>query len=224
MRLEQMIPKRRSAGVGTLLAATGLLLVLGYQPVLRAIGDFLVVQDELRPADIIHVISGPDYRTDYGIHLYREGYGSTLFFTGGWCPLIQGNHAERGMALAIRQGVPKQAIAIDGAEVHSTYEEIVRLQQYIESSPEPIRSILVVSDPYHMRRARWAYRHVLGESVRVQMAPIPFELSPYEHRWWMHKESTRYVEDEYLKMVYYVARYQLSRGRVQDWLATYDRD
>ena len=224
MQPEQRIPKNRLLALGAAVALTGIGLWFAYQPILLAIGDFLVVQDDLRPADLIHVVSGPDYRTDYGIQLYREGYGSTLFFTGGWCPLIQGNHAQRGETIAVSDGVPAQAIAIDGAEVHSTYEEIVRLKEYIEASPAPVRSILVVSDPYHMRRSRWAYRHVLGDTIQVRMAPIPFDLTPYERQWWKHEESAQYVEDEYVKMVYYVARYQLSRGRLQDWLATYDRD
>ena len=224
MQPEQRIPKNRILALGAAVALTGIGLWFAYQPILLAIGNFLIVQDDLRPADLIHVIGGPDYRTDYGIQLYREGYGSTLFFTGGWCPLIQGNHAQRGEAIAVRDGVPAQAIAIDGAEVHSTYEEIVRLKEYIEASPVPIRSILVVSDPYHMRRSCWAYRRVLGDTIQVRMAPIPFGLTPYERQWWKHRESAQYVEDEYVKMVYYVARYQLSRGRLQEWLATYDRD
>ena len=40
----------------------GMALFLARKPILQIIGDFLVVQDELRPADVIHVISGPDYR------------------------------------------------------------------------------------------------------------------------------------------------------------------
>ena len=50
---------------------------------LLLIGDFLIVQDSLQPATVIHVIAGEDYRTDYAIQLYKEGYGKTLFFTGG---------------------------------------------------------------------------------------------------------------------------------------------
>jgi len=37
------------------------------------IGDFLVVEDDLRPADVIHIIAGDDYRTDYAIQLYQQG-------------------------------------------------------------------------------------------------------------------------------------------------------
>jgi hypothetical protein len=41
------------------------------EPVLLAIGDYLIVRDELRPADVIHVLTGRDYRTDYSIQVYQ---------------------------------------------------------------------------------------------------------------------------------------------------------
>lgn len=207
-----------------LLVGTILFEALAREPILLAIGDHLVVQDELYSADVIHVISGLDHRTDYAIQLYKQGYGKKIFFTGGWCPLIQGNHAARGFTRAVEQGVSTQAIAIDGSRVTSTYTEVVKLKEFIDQSQVPIHSVIVVSAPHHMRRARWAYRHVLGEHVSLQMAPLPFELSPYQHRWWTDKGSRRMVWNEYLKFVYYYARYRLSWGPVRDWLASFDRD
>ena len=61
----------------------GATLFLTHERIFLAVGDFLVVRDKLEPADIIHVIAGEDYRTDYAIHLYQQGYGRLLFFTGG---------------------------------------------------------------------------------------------------------------------------------------------
>ena len=64
------------------LVLVGSIFCLAWKPVLLAIGDVLVVQDDLCPADVVHVISGPNYRVDYGIYLYQRGYGKQLFFTG----------------------------------------------------------------------------------------------------------------------------------------------
>ncbi len=106
--------RKRLMGAAALALTGALLLKAPPQPALMAIGDFLVIRDVLAPGEVIHVISGPDHRADYGIRLYQEGYGSRIFFTGGWCPVIQGNHAERGLARAASQGVPQQAIIADG--------------------------------------------------------------------------------------------------------------
>jgi uncharacterized SAM-binding protein YcdF (DUF218 family) len=156
--------------------------------------------------------------------LFQQGYARQIIFTGGWCPCTQTNSAQYGQERALQQRVPSQAIAIDGSEVTSTYSEVVRLKELIARSQSSIRSVIVVSDPYHMRRARWTCRRVLGNQILLQMAPVPFEQSSHQHHWWTDAESRNMVRDEYLKTVYYYARYQLSWGPVRDWLASLDRE
>ncbi len=205
-------------------ALLGATLFLAHEPILLAIGDYLVVQDALQPADLIHVIAGHDSRTDHAIRLYQEGYGKRLFFTGGWCSEIQGDHGERGRARALERGVPEEAIVADSTPVTSTYAEVLRLQACIAASPEPVRSVIVVSDPFHMRRVQWTCRRVLGPELHVQMAPVPFELTLYQRRWWADPASRRYVWHEYEKLAYYYARYGLGWRPLSDWLASLDRE
>jgi uncharacterized SAM-binding protein YcdF (DUF218 family) len=201
-----------------------LLMVLFHENLLLAVGDFLIVEDKLHPADVIHVIAGDDYRSDHAIALYKQGYAKVIFFTGGWCKNHGYNHGEHGELIALAQGVPPEAIAYHDSSVKSTYDEALRLKAWIDQSPVPIQTVIVVSDPYHMRRSQWTYRWVLGKEVQVLMAPVPFEQTPYQRRWWEDEQSKRYVKDEYLKFFYYIARYQLSRGRLQEWLAKLDTE
>jgi uncharacterized SAM-binding protein YcdF (DUF218 family) len=197
-------------------------LVLVRAQWLPSIGDFLIIQDQLHPADLIHVIAGEDYRTDYAIQLYKEGLGKTFFFTGGWCEIHQYYHGEHAHELSLEQGVPAEAIAFDDSKVTSTYMEAQRLKAWIEQSSSPIRSIIIVSDPFHMRRVWWTYRKVLGDRIEIQMAPVPFDLTPYQRTWWKDRESRNYVRDEYSKFIYYLFRYQYSWGFLKDWLVSLD--
>jgi uncharacterized SAM-binding protein YcdF (DUF218 family) len=202
----------------------GITTFIYHEPIFLIPGDFLIIQDELQPADLIHVIAGSDHRTDYAIQLYKLGYAKSIFFTGGWCTIHGYYHGEHAKRRALKQGVPLDAIAADDTHVTSTYSEILRLEEFIKKSRLTIHSLIVVSDPYHMRRAQWAYRQVFGKEITLQMAPVPFALSPYQHRWWADQESRKMVEEEYLKFGYYIARYQLSRGFVKKWLASLDMD
>lgn len=225
MTTSKRTTRRRRLGLFTAaLALSSAVAFVLWEPAMQAAGDWLVVQDPLQPADVIHVISGPDYRADYAIQLYLAGYGKQLFFTGGWCPEIQGIHAERGKERALAQGVPLAAIAADGTEVNSTYSEAVRLKAFIDQSEQPIRSVIIVSDPHHMRRSRWAYQRVLGDDVQLLMEPVPFADSPYQRAWWQDAVSERMVKDEYTKFAYYLLRYQFTWGVVQEWLASLDQD
>jgi len=214
--------RRAAAAIAILL---GVALGGAHEWVLLAVGDALVIRDELVPADVIHVISGPDHRTDHAIQLYQQGYGRRMFFTGGWCPEIEGNHAERGRDRAVEQGVPEQAVAIDGSWVTSTYSEALRLKAFLDGAEQPgIRSVIVVSDAHHLRRARWAYRQVLGAEIELQMAAVPFEQSPFRRRWWTDAASRQFVWGEYRKIVYYHLRYRYSRGLFREWLASLDTE
>jgi uncharacterized SAM-binding protein YcdF (DUF218 family) len=202
----------------------GSLLYMIREPVLLAIGNFLIVQDPLQPADVIHVISGLDHRTNYAIQLYEGGYGEYLFFTGGWCPEIQGVHAERSTQLSLEQGVPVSVIRSDSYPVTSTYQEAERLKLWIDQSQTAIQSVIIVSDPHHMRRARWAYRRVLGKNVKLIMAPVPFDQTSFRQQWWTDKASRSMVREEYLKTIYYYARYKFSWGPLRKWLASLDTE
>lgn len=199
-------------------------LFLAHRSILLTVGDFLIIQDTLRPADVIHVIAGPDEQTDYAIHLYQLGYAKKIFFTGGWCRFHNYFHGQHGKERALARGIPSKAIAMDESLVTSTYSEVVELKEFMDRSEEPIRSVIAIGDPFHMRRARWTYRQALDDTVEVYMAPVPFELSQFEHRWWMDRGSRRMVEAEYIKLMYYYARYRFSWGPFKEWLASFDRD
>jgi uncharacterized SAM-binding protein YcdF (DUF218 family) len=184
----------------------GAAALLNREKILLAVGNYLVIQDRLVPADVIHVIAGDDYRTEYAIHLYKQGYAKYIFFTGGWCEK-HGWHGEHGQQLAMQGGVPPEAIVLDDTNVTSTYDEVMLLKAWMDQSSQPIQSVMVVSDPFHMRRARWTYRHVLGKKIDILMAPVPFDQTPYQKYWWEDLGSQKYVKDEYIKSVYYILRY-----------------
>jgi uncharacterized SAM-binding protein YcdF (DUF218 family) len=218
------VRRKRIAPIPVAVVLLGATLFLTRELILAAVGDFLVVQDKLQAADIIHVIAGHDDRTDHAILLYKQGYGRQIFFTGGWCPDIREYHGKHGRERALQLGIPLEAIATDDSSVTSTYSEVVRLKEFIAKSQIPIHSVIVVSDPFHMRRARWTYRLLLDGKVRIQMAPVPFDSTPYQRRWWTDESSRSYVENEYLKTVYYYARYKFAAGPINGWLARFDRD
>jgi uncharacterized SAM-binding protein YcdF (DUF218 family) len=207
-----------------LIVLAGIVLFVFHGRWLLFISDFLVTKDNLHSADVIHVIAGEDYRTDYAIQLYKQGYGRFLFFTGGWCQTHLYYHGEHAKVRALAHGIPIEAIAFDDSSVTSTYLEIEKLKEWIAHSPTHISSVIVVSDPFHMRRARWTFKRVLDDDIEVQMAPVPFEWTPYQRHWWTDQKSRKYVCYEYKKFVYYILRYQISSGKLQEWLASMDRE
>lgn len=170
-----------------------------HEPLLLALGEFLVVrEDQLQPADIIHVLGGRIDRVDYAVELYHQGYARRLFLTG-W---DRNRYQER----AVAGGVRPEDVTLGLSRSASTYAEAVELEQLLERDTA-IESVIVVSSPYHMRRAQWSFNQVLGERARLQFWPEPFERSSSSRRWWTDAESRRWVLIEYLKILSYYVWY-----------------
>lgn len=224
MQARKKMRSRKFNVITVFLVIIGLASFVTYERILIAIGDFLIIQDQLQPADVIHVIAGDNHRTDYAIILYKKGYSKKIFFSGGLCKFHNVYHGQQGKMRSLKMGLPIEAIAIDESKVTSTYSEALRLKEFIKGSKETIRSVIVVSDIYHMYRSHWTYRKVLDSQIKIQMAPVPFDQSPFQARWWTDKRSRKMVKNEYLKLGYYFARYHLSRGRLKDWLASLDKE
>ena len=220
--LPQKIPSNKKIFV--VLLGLALILIFSHKKWLLFIGDFLIVQDSLRALECnsCDCWRGLSNRLCHSVD--KKGYGKTLFFTGGWCKKHQYKHGEHAEQRSLVQGVPQNEIAFNKSTVTSTFMEAELLKEWIEQQPYPVRSIIVVSDPFHMRRARWTYRKVFGNQVQIEMAPVPFDLTPYQRAWWKDRGSRRYVWDEYQKYVYYLFRYQFSSGKFQEWLASLDQE
>jgi uncharacterized SAM-binding protein YcdF (DUF218 family) len=183
-------------GGTTVLLLTSLFLV--HQPVLLGIGSFLVVEDHLKPADLIHTLGGGFDRLDYGLQLYEQGYGRRIFITGG-------DDAIAYRAYALANGADAEHILPAESWAINTHQEALELKQFLAGEPS-IQSVIVVSSPYHMRRAQWTFQDILGEQVDLQFSPVPFELARHKPQWWADAASRKIVIGEYFKILFYYLR------------------
>lgn len=183
-------------------------LLLAREPILLRIGNFLIVRDDLHQADLIHVLGGDVERIDYGIELYKSGFGKKILFTGGRVelPMVNTTYSNLARAHAESQGLPSQDILPFQSKATSTYEEVLELQKILRADSS-MQSLLIVSSPYHLRRSRWIFNKILGHRVNLQFAPVPFEKSRHKQRWWTEELSLQTVVNEYLKMPLYILKY-----------------
>jgi uncharacterized SAM-binding protein YcdF (DUF218 family) len=118
-------------------------------------------RDETRTADVAIVLGSAverggrpslslRVRTQHAINLYRAGRVSALFLTGG-VGRFPPSEAEVMRHLAVAAGVPKQALVLDETAT-STQESIDHAAR--EARARGWTTALVVSEPFHMLRAR----------------------------------------------------------------------
>ena len=153
------------------LALTALYLV--WHPLLRIAGDFWVVEDPLKHADVIMVIGDDDFAGS------RASRAAELFHAG-WAPRVVASGSKlRPYASAAEfiardlenRGVPTAALLRFDHDAENTHDEALALRNL--AAEENWRSILLVTSNYHTRRARYIFRKIFPARVVLAVVPAP---------------------------------------------------
>jgi len=162
---------------------------------------WLVVRDPPEAVDAALVMAGdPHYeRTRTAARLVLAGRARLLIVTGG--EPGPGDSAQSLRDAAIAFGAPPERIRMEQIS-HSTRESMVAVRPILAA--ERVRSVVVVTSPYHQRRAGWAARRALGDVRVVNQPADPSFWSP--EGWWREPFTRRIVLGEYAKLAYYILR------------------
>lgn len=189
-------------GVGVLVVAT----LLTHRAWLPLIGQALIVSDPLTHADAVVPLAGDTERVLYSAALLHQGYAPRLALTSMPPTDIEWTYARQARDLALRKGVqPDQIIEVPGLNT-STYSEAQTIRQFAEQ--HGWRTLLVVTSPFHTRRARIILRDVFRDSgVDVRVRPV--EDAWYKpERWWRRPMGRRMTILEYLKLLLFWIGYR----------------
>lgn len=171
---------------------------------LTVLGEWLVISDALRPADAIILLGGGSgEREVWAARLYQQGMAS-LIITNGERVRVPGEtrtFAEISASQLQRLGVPAGAIRML-PETASTRDEAVASHELLATLGA--RSAIVVSDPYHMRRAALTFRLVYrGSGIALLFSSCP--TAWFDARlWWKTERAFLAVTGEYQKLLFYL--------------------
>ncbi len=200
------------AGSG-LLVLLLFLLILFKNPILRGIGSFLVVNDPLSQADVICVLAGdPGERCAWAAKLYAREMAPTLILTGG---ITNGsleilgldlNDADIGRIALLQAGVDSVAIDIL-PEGSSTWEEADFLLNYCLQ--KNWKRVIVVSSSFHTRRVHGVFVNKFKQAgIEALISGAPPLPGDYKlETWWKSEKGLLFVNNEYLKLMYYAWKY-----------------
>jgi uncharacterized SAM-binding protein YcdF (DUF218 family) len=176
------------------------------------VGRFLTKEDSIHKADVIAVLAGTQLdRPLEAIDLYKAGYAPSIVLTHETPERALGVVARRGVTLLVKAdeardamiklGVPESAIILPARIHDNTAQEAQTLHELARQ--RGWHRIIVVTSPYHLRRAGFAIRRELkGTGVAVEMRGTRYEPAN-PARWWTSREDVRWVIDEVSKLVAY---------------------
>jgi uncharacterized SAM-binding protein YcdF (DUF218 family) len=179
---------------------TLVVFVLGAATVFFGLGFYLSPQSSLSKADAIVAISGGETnaRTDEAVKLYNEGWSSRLIFSGA---ALDPSSPSNARAMAVRaesEGVPASAIQLDETAVDTRQNAantaaIARAGNY--------RSIILVTSPYHQRRADILFSRALPAGTAIVNHSAP-DKSWRRSQWWATSASRELTIAELQKVIY----------------------
>jgi len=191
---------------GALAAAAGLVVVLA--ALTPYAGAALVVDAPISSPDVIVSLASHEWeRLPAAVALARR-YPRALVVLTLPSSVTQFNcndcahRAERLM----RAGVEADRIQIVPLTLGGTYGEAVATRGFV--SERRLRSVLVVTSPYHTRRALATFRRALASAgVQVGVAPASSTSPARPPRWWASGYDRAYVCYEWAAVAYYRLRY-----------------
>jgi uncharacterized SAM-binding protein YcdF (DUF218 family) len=99
-----------------------------------------------------------------------------------------------------RLGVPPSATTLLRRRTFSTESEARTIARW--ACTAHVRRLVVVTSPYHTRRARLILRQALGPGIELAMRPSRAgAFSPA--RWWRVRRDAKFVLTEYQKLLHY---------------------
>lgn len=140
-------------------------------------------------ADAVVVLTGGRGRVDEGVRAYREGRGRFLFLIGV-DPAVRKSDLYRELP-GKRDG---GGVFLEQVSAN-TLENAIYARDLL--ARHDVRSIILITSRYHMKRATLIFRNVLPRDVAIY--PYPVASSNLREEWWNHGGSFRLLFSEFYK-------------------------
>ncbi len=170
----------------------------------RALGSYLIVSSELQYANAIVVLSGGDEsRMQEALRLYNENYANLIVLTetGNVVEGFDHLHSFDMRIELLNNGVPSGNIILTDQITTSTEEEAQAAKNLLTN--RQLTSCIVVTDPYHTRRAYRIFTDVFADSgIKVMIHPTSNHWYTAD-RWFLKANGWRFTILEYIKLIAY---------------------
>lgn len=191
--------KNAAIVLGIILLILAAVAVVGF----FSLGFYLSPQGTLVKSDTIVAISGGDTaaRTAEAVKLYNDDWANHIIFSGAALD-PNGPSNAKAMALAAeQQGVPTSAIELDESAAN-TRQNAAGVAAIM--AREHFGSMILVTSPYHQRRADITFRRAVGKDVAI-INHSSYDNAWRRSNWWATSYSRNLTLSELQKVIYELA-------------------
>lgn len=183
---------------------------------------FLFIQSKPVDSDLIFVPAGsPATRLPIAFRLYDEKFAPRI-----WCTTSFRTRADLSFERALGFRVDEEWIVSEAARRHrippdrfrildgsqSTYNDLQLLRKELQTrTGRNIRSVIIVSDPYHLRRIAFCVRSVFGETSPLRFTYASSDPDRYIAELADPEDICTIALNEWLKLGAYHLKYGILR-------------
>jgi len=160
---------------------------LEFKTISKNMWNYLIVNEEPKPSDVIIVLIGDSGRLEEGVKLYQSGYANKILFTAVGAQRMANQAQTLGLTPDHILWEEKAWTTLGEAKYSS---EVMRAQGF--------KSAIVVTSPYHTRRASIIFGQFF-KGWDLTICSIPYDASTASN-WWKDPRTTTAVISEYLKL------------------------
>jgi len=205
---EALYKRRRTRS--TLVITGALVLALALLLVLSHAGTALVLTRPVAEPDAVISLASHEWeRLPLTIALAHQHPAARVLLTlpehlnGKNC-----YECEHRVEWLVRAGVGPDRITVLPVMGSSTYGEALTARRYVDEHRSAIRRLLIVTSPYHTRRAFAVFESAFeGTGVTLGIMPATATSPARPDAWWRTPYDRWYVRYEWAAIVYYALRH-----------------
>ena len=159
-----------------------------------------------QPVDAIVAVSGGNtsIRADEAIALFKAGWSDTIIFSGAAADESGPSNADAMRQQAITAGVPSEQIFVE-ERARTTKQNAEEVRQIIdETNPGVATRIILVTSPYHQRRASLEFRQLAGDTITIINRPASND-PDWAILWWATPRGWWLAGGELAKIIAFYA-------------------
>jgi uncharacterized SAM-binding protein YcdF (DUF218 family) len=193
-----------------------MLLSYFHVPILTRLGEYLIVQQPLKKADLIVCMEGKPVELGLAAaEVYKRGFAPKIFIPkeeppdGNEVLKARGVHYPEESELLIMMlrglGVPRSACITSDHPVGSALKEAQLVRDLAKA--KEYHSIIIVTSPAQTRCTWLIFKHVFAkDEVKIIMTPSRYTNFKADN-WWKTGKYVNEVIIEYQRLIYYTVKY-----------------
>ena len=186
--------------------------------VMSKLYDWLAVADTCQKSDVIFVLAGREQRKHFAFKLFREGWAPTLLISVGRFEIrrfgtlgLSSSLDLPAVAATTEPRLRHYFVTVRAGETEvqkipfshfGTLREIRAFSNWVREHPA-VRSVMIVSSGFHLKRVRMCCRRLMPEGVKLCFVSAAEEGRFFFTHWWRHASARKLVLSEVVKLAAY---------------------